>query len=259
MDNKLIELVESFRLSGQALGALKLLLMDEEIQAAQEYANIVSIVRLGHNDHGPVHMRSVTMNSIIMLKLLRHAGIQTSLEKDECGEFEDSLTGIIIASMLHDLGMGVEYQDHEMHSAYMAMPFLDRLLNHIYPKNVRKRVMIRALALEGIAGHMGNRAVHSLEAGIVQVADSCDMSKGRSRIPLSLNAGHIHLYSANSIEAVRISTGAETPIRIAVHMSNEVGLFQVEEVLLEKINSSTLKPYLEVYAQVRSEEPRRYL
>lgn len=35
------------------------LLEDEEIKTIQDYANTVSITRLGLNDHGPVHMRTV--------------------------------------------------------------------------------------------------------------------------------------------------------------------------------------------------------
>ena len=165
--------------------------------------------------------------------------------------------------MLHDLGMGVGRQDHEIHSAYMAYPILDRLVAQVYGRDWRKRVMVRALALESIAGHMGNRTVHSLEAGVVQVADGCDMTKGRARIPIALNnaprPGHIHQYSANSIEEVRFSAGTEKPIRIEVLMSSEVGLFQVEEVLLGKIAASTAKPFIELYALVQEEEPRRYL
>jgi metal-dependent HD superfamily phosphatase/phosphodiesterase len=263
LDTKLIELAAGLRLSGKALAGVKLILADREIQAAQEYANTVSIVRLGYNDHGPVHMRTVAVNALVMLDLLRQAGIKTSLEKDECGNFEDSLTAVIFAALLHDLGMGMGRQDHEVHSAYLAYPALDRLLGQVYPESIHKRVMIRAVALEGIAGHMGNRAVSSLEAGVVQVADGCDMTKGRARIPIALNnaprPGHIHQYSANSIEEVRFSAGAEKPIRIEVLMSSEVGLFQVEEVLLGKIAASTAKPYIELYALVQEEEPRRYL
>ena len=263
LDNKLTEMVEALHLSGKALKGTKLLLLDEEIQAAQEYANTVSIVRLGYNDHGPVHMRTVAMNVIIMMSLLRQAEIKTSLEKDECGDFEDSLTAAIFAAMLHDLGMGMGRQDHEMHSAYLAYPLLDRLLSQVYTGNMYKRVMVRAVALEGISGHMGNRSVSSLEAGVVQVADGCDMTKGRARIPIALGqsprAGHIHQYSANSIEEVRISAGGEKPIRVDVLMSSEVGFFQVEEVLMGKIASSTAKPFIELYAQVREDAEKRYL
>ena len=263
VDNKIIAALEAFGLSGRAVEAAKLLLAEEELQAIQEYANNVSIVRLGFNDHGPVHMRTVALNSITMLGLLRQAGIQTSLENEESGDFEDSLIAVTFASMLHDLGMSVSRQDHEIHSAYLAMPILDRLLSNVYRDSLVKRVMIRSLVIEGISGHMGNRSIHSLEAGFIQVADGCDMTKGRARIPIALNqhprAGHIHQYSANSIEQVRISTGQEKPIRIEVLMSSEVGFFQVEEVLLTKIAASTAKPYIELYAQLQNGEQKRYL
>jgi metal-dependent HD superfamily phosphatase/phosphodiesterase len=246
-----------------ALIAAKLLMEDSEIQAMQEYANTVSIKRLGYNDHGPVHMRSVALNGVIMMGLLRKAGIPTSLENEECGTFEDSLTAVLLASILHDLGMSVGRQDHELHSAYQSYPIMDRLLQKIYPGDMTKRVMVRSLALEGIAGHMGNRTIHSLDAGVILVADGCDMKKGRARIPMALagspKVGDIHKYSANSIEDVRIQAGEEKPIRIDVLMSSEVGLFQIEEVLLGKLAASTAKSYIELYALVNNDEPKRYL
>jgi len=47
-------------LEGKPLQAAQLLFSDPQLQAMQEYANIVSIRRLGFNDHGPVHMRKAT-------------------------------------------------------------------------------------------------------------------------------------------------------------------------------------------------------
>ena len=47
------------------------LIEDDEIQAVQDYSNNVSIVRLGFNDHGPVHMRTVCRNVLKMLKILQ--------------------------------------------------------------------------------------------------------------------------------------------------------------------------------------------
>ena len=263
LDNKIIETLGGLKLSDKVMQVAKLITVDEEIQAAQEYANNVSIIRLGYNDHGPVHMRTVVLNAIIMMSLLRQAGIKTSLETEGVGDFEDSLIGVILAAMLHDLGMGIGRQDHEMHSAYMASPILDRILSKVFQNKMQKKVTIRMLALEGISGHMGNRTIHSLEAGIILVADGCDMTKGRARIPIALGhaprAGNIHQYSANSIEEVRISSGQEKPVRIEVLMSSEVGLFQIEEVLLGKIAASTAKHLIELYAQVQGEEPKKYL
>ena len=88
IDAKLIEMAESFHYSEKVMKGIKLLLEDEELQAVQEYANTVSIVRLGYNDHGPVHMRSVALNAIVMANLLRQAGIKTNLEKEDCGDLK---------------------------------------------------------------------------------------------------------------------------------------------------------------------------
>jgi metal-dependent HD superfamily phosphatase/phosphodiesterase len=263
IEKKLLEIVSSFQLSGKALAGLKWMFESDEIQSAQEYANTVSIMRLGFNDHGPVHMRTVALNAVLMFDLLRKAGIKTSLETDDCGNFEDSLLSVITASMLHDLGMSVGRQDHELHSTILALPIIDRLFADVYKDDTRKRVILRALTLEGIRGHMGSISICSLEAGVVQVADGCDMTKGRARIPIALGnsprVGHIHQYSANSIEEVAISAGSEKPVRIDIRMSSEVGLFQVEEVLLHKIAVSTAKPHIELYAQVKGESEKRYL
>jgi len=263
LDSKIIRALKGLKISEDVLGMVNLMVTDEEIQIAQEYANSVSIVRLGFNDHGPVHMRTVVLNAINMMGLLRGAQIKTSLENEGLGSFEDSLVAVILGAMTHDLGMAIGRQDHEIHSAYLAIPILDRLLSKVYPGNLQKITMIRSVALEGISGHMGNRTIHSLEAGVVQVADGCDMTKGRARIPRILGysprAGDIHQYSANSIEKVLLSKGQENPIKIEVLMSSEVGFFQVEEVLLHKIADSTAKPYIELYAQVLNGEPKRYL
>ena len=263
LDAKIIGALESLNVSESVIEVTKLILLDKEIQSAQEYANNVSIVRLGFNDHGPVHMRIVVLNAINMMGLLKQAGVKTTLQAEEVGEFEDSLTGVIFGAMLHDLGMCVGRQDHELHSTYLAAPIIDRILTAVHGDNSLKKIMIRSLALEGISGHMGNRRIHSLEAGIVQLADGCDMTKGRARIPMSMGysprVGDIHQYSASSIEEVRVSSGQEKPIRIEVFMSSEVGLFQVEEVLLHKIAASTAKPYIELHAQIQGNDPKRYL
>ncbi|MDR0668462.1 MAG: phosphohydrolase [Treponema sp.] len=263
LDSKIIEKLGNLLPPGTAMEMAKLLLRDEEVQALQDYANSVSIRRLSYNDHGPVHMRTVALNALIMMGLLRDAGIQTSLEKEDSGRFEDSLTALLLAAILHDTGMSVGRQDHELHSCYLAYPIMDRLLAQVFPASMDRRVVIRSLAIEGISGHMGNRTIHSLEAGVLLVADGCDMQKGRARIPMALSegpkVGDIHKYSANSIEDVKIGKGREQPIRIDISMSSEVGLFQIEEVLLHKIAASTAKPYIELYAIVNRNEPKRYL
>jgi len=208
-------------------------------------------------------MRTVTRNAVHMMNILHAAGIKTSLETENAGTLDDSLSAIILASFLHDLGMSMGRQDHELFSMTLAMPVIERTLKQVYPDSLEKRIVVRSLALEGIIGHMATRKINSIEAGLILIADGCDMEKGRARIPMVLNtepkAGDIHKYSANSIERVKISAGDPKPVRISVEMSTDVGFFQIEEVLLPKVNMSPAKQYIELYAGIVDQEIKKYL
>lgn len=260
IETKILKRLEKHPL---CLELVQYLFADEELQEMQDYANNVSIKRLGFNDHGPVHMRQVVGNAIKMLNLLQQAGIKTSLETEETGTFEDSMCAVILAGLMHDLGMSIGRQGHEDMSVILSQPIIDRALMHILPENLHRRVVIKSLATEAIVGHMSSQKIHSIEAGIILIADGCDMTKGRARIPLSINktpkVGDIHKYSANAINRIGIHRGDKKPIRIDIEMSAEVGFFQIEEVLLTKIDSSPAKQFVELYAGVEGQESKCYL
>lgn len=260
LESKILKRLQS---SKTCLELVNYLFADEELQEMQDYANNVSIKRLGYNDHGPVHMRQVAANAIKMLNILQSAGIKTSLEREETGTFEDSMCAVIIAGLMHDLGMMTGRQGHEEMSALLAQPIIERTLMHILPNDLHRRVIIKSLATEAIVGHMSSRKIHSVEAGIILIADGCDMTKGRARIPMTINktprVGDIHKYSANAINRIGIHHGERKPIRIDIEMSGDVGFFQIEEVLLTKIDSSPAKEYVELYAGVEGQEPKCYL
>jgi uncharacterized protein len=260
IDKKILEELEA---ESGARAVAETLMADDEVQQLQEYANTVSIVRLHYNDHGPVHMRTVTRNAVRLMNLLHEAGVKTSLESEKAGTLDDSMAAIVLASFLHDLGMSLGREDHELFSLTLAMPIIDRTLAKVFPDNLERRVVIRSVALEGIAGHMATRRINSIEAGLILIADGCDMEKGRARIPMVLNtepkAGDIHKYSANSIERVVIGKGDPKPVRVSVEMSTDVGFFQIEEVLLPKVNMSPAKQYIELYAGITGQELKKYL
>lgn len=242
---------------------MKELLENDEIKAIQDYANTVSITRLGLNDHGPVHMRTVCRNALKMLIILHDAGVETNLQREHSGTFMDSVSAVMLAAFLHDSGMTIGRKDHELYSGIISYQIITDILQKVIPKETKRRIVIRSIAMEGILGHMGTRPIHSIEAGLILIADGCDMTKGRARIALEIPTkpmeGDIHKYSANSIEKVRITKGEDQPVKIEVHMKAEVGLFQVEEVLIPKILSSPAKHLVELYACVEGEEPKRYL
>lgn len=245
------------------LNTVQTLLEDTEVKAIQDYANTVSITRLGLNDHGPVHMKTVCHNALKMLRILHDAGVKTSLETESVGTFADSVTAVCIAALLHDAGMTIARKGHELYSGIVTYNIIKDVLTKILPEDVRRRTIIQSVAMEGIVGHMATNPVHSIEAGLILIADGCDMTKGRARITLEIptkpTEGDIHKYSANSIEKVKIRHGKERPVKIEVYMKSEVGFFQVEEVLIPKIQSSPAKHLVELYAGVNGEEMKRYI
>ena len=258
LDAKILGMV-----SGRVLTAAEIIVADDELQQLQDYANAVSIKRLEFNDHGPVHMRKVAINALRMLSLLKEAGISLNAEKDAGGDFEDSMIVVLIAGFIHDIGMSIGRENHEQMGALLAGNILDRILGQIYANDMRKKVVAKAMITECVVGHMATQKVYSLEAGVILVADGCDMEKGRARIPMMLHpdakVGDIHKYSSSAVETVKISKGESRPIRITVEMKESVGFFQIEEVLFRKINSSSIKPYIELYAGVIGQEMKCYL
>lgn len=239
------------------------LLENEEIKAIHDYANTVSITRLGLNDHGPVHMKTVCHNALKMLSILHDAGVKTSLETESVGTFADSISAVMLAAMLHDAGMTIARKGHELYSGIVTYNIIKDVLIKVLPEDIRRRTIIQSVAMEGILGHMTTNPIHSIEAGLILIADGCDMTKGRARITLVIPSkpteGDIHKYSANSIEKVKIRHGKERPVKIEVHMKSEVGFFQVEEVLIPKIQSSPAKHLVELYAGVEGEDMKRYI
>ncbi len=251
------------RTDGPVRTLLEHLLADEEIHMYHSYANAVSVRRLGYNDHGPVHARLVTYNALKILRLMHEHGVETSLEEEEVAGYEASQVAVALGAFLHDFGMGVAREFHEWHSLTLGDMFIRRVLEQIYPDDPALRVVVRAMAHEAIIGHMAKVRIHSVEAGVVLVADGTDMSRGRSRIPQLLErdpvVGDMHRFSASAIRRVDIVAGEHKPVRITVSMENVTGLFQVEEVLMTKVKASPIIDCLEICAIVGEEPPRFYL
>jgi len=251
------------RTSGKVHTLIERLVNDQELNLYHSYANVVSVRRLGYNDHGPVHARITTYNALKILRLLHDGGIQTSLESESVGDFEKSQVAVALGCFLHDTGMGVTRDQHEWHSINLIDPYIVSYLEWLYPDDLASRVVLRSMAHEIIVGHMAHTKIHSVEAGVVLVADGTDMTKGRSLIPFNLQldpeVGDMHRYSANTISRVEINKGQNKPVRISIHMDNATGLFQIEEVLMTKVKASPIIKHLEIEAKIDNQEPRMYL
>ena len=232
---------------------------DDELYALWTAANVNAVERLGMTDHGPVHVKIVMNIASKLLRVLVEAGVEPGVVRNYGMAAEDAEVVVVLASLLHDVGMSVHRKDHEEFSLFVAQPLLKELLQSVY--DVGTATILRAEVLHAIIGHRSGGKPLTLEAGIVRVADALDMAKGRSRIAMGFEGEtmSIHSISAAAIEAVHIESGLEKPVRIRVEMSNSAGIFQLDQLFREKLRGSGLEPYVEVEAQIESEAEKRLI
>jgi uncharacterized protein len=224
---------------------------------ARWYAQQTTAERLGMSDHSWVHLQIVLNMALRLYRMLRRAGVQSSLQRDHGLTADDAEVVIAAACLLHDLGMSIHRVDHEAYSLFLAADVLDRLLDGIYEEP--DRTVIASDILHAIIGHRSAGRPLTLEAGIVRVADALDMEHGRSRASLETHLPNIHSLSAAAIDEVRIVPGEARTIRVEVEMNNSAGVFQVDSLLANKLRGSGLEEHVEVVARIEAEHEKRLL
>ena len=224
----------------------------EELGALWGASNITAIDRMHINDHGPVHIRIMTNIALKLLRLLVTADILPSCVANHGLSVDDAEVITVLASALHDIGHVIHRENHEELSLVLAPPLIDGFLRDLY--DLRTLTIIKGEILHAIYAHRKNIQPLTLEASVVKVADALDMEAGRARIPFSTGEPTIHSVSALAIRKVRLAPGTNRPIRISIEMSNSAGIFQLDNLLREKLRNSTLGPYVEVEAAVVGEE-----
>lgn len=228
---------------------------DEDLHTLWRCQNLNAVDRLGMSDHGPIHMQIVVNISLRILRMLLGRELVPNMVKDHKMTNEDAEVVVVLASLLHDVGMSIDRVNHEEMGLFIAHQKAMELLEGIYP-TVPKRAIVSEV-LHAILNHRAEGRPLTLEAGVVRLGDALDMAKGRSRIAFESGHMNIHSVSAASVEAVEIAEGETKPIRITVHMLNAAGLFQLDELLKKKLKNSGLEPYVEVYADVLGEADKR--
>lgn len=233
---------------------MELVNADDDLYGLWIAANVNAVERLGMTDHGPVHVKIVMNIAVRMLRLLVDAGVEPGIVRNYEMKATDAEVVVALAALLHDVGMSIHRADHEAFSLFVAQDKLARLLPEIY--DARHATIVRAEILHAIISHRSGGTPLTLEAGIVRTADALDMAKGRSRIPFASGSLSIHSVSAAAVESVKIERGADKPIRVTVELSNSAGLFQLDQLLRNKLNGSGLEEYLEIQATVGETEKR---
>ncbi len=224
---------------------------DVELKTLWKASNIIAIDRLGYNDHGPVHVKIVANLALRMLRILVSKGIVPSVVKNYDMRNEDAEVIVVLAAAMHDIGHAIHRIEHENNSIPLAIPIIDRILNGLYDEE--HCTVMKAEILHAIFSHRAPIMPLTIEAGVCKIADALDMEEGRARIPFEAGKVNIHSVSALAIKRVSVMEGEKTPLKIKIEMKNSAGIFQVDELLKNKIEMSGIKEYIEVEAEVIGE------
>jgi len=240
---------ESIKNYPKATEMFETLVNDPEVRADWDLSNFIAVKKLKYNDHGEVHAKIVCASALKMLDLLLEKRITPDFVKEGGGDEDDEHLIVLSAALLHDIGNQIYRKNHPLHSSYLAIPILDRLLPEIY-KDLENRTEVRGFILNAIYSHDAGVPDYTTEAALVGIGDGTDMTKGRGRMAYDLGSLSIHVVSALSIERVLILRGKEKPIELIIEMSNASGIFQIEEILGEKIIGGPLENYISLKANL---------
>lgn len=227
----------------------------DELYALWVATNVNAVDRLSMSDHGPVHVQIVANSALRLLRLLVDGGVTPSVVADYAMEPTDAEVVVCLAALLHDVGMSIHRDGHEAFSLFIARPILHELLSTSYEGATRE--ILSSEVLHAIIAHRSGGRPLTVEAGVLRIADALDMAQGRSRIAFRAGSVSIHAVSAEAIEGVHIERGDEVPVNIRVDMTNSAGVFQIDQLLREKLRGSGLEEHIQVEAHIEGETEKR--
>ncbi|SDZ88023.1 hypothetical protein SAMN04488065_0971 [Haloplanus vescus] len=231
---------------------LSTLLDDDEVTAYLEAQNVNAVTRKEYNDHGPKHIDIVRNRALRLYELLKRADVPFNGASDQGLDEADEPVIVALAATLHDVGHVVHRDRHAYYSIPLAADLLDRLLPEFY--DTADAVRVKAETLHAILCHHTEEDPLTREAGVIRVADALDMERGRSRIPYEKGGRGINTLSSQAIRNVTLAEGEDAPVLVEIEMVNAAGVYQVDNLLKEKLEDSMLEEYVRIVAINTKEE-----
>lgn len=215
----------------------------DEIKTLWKVMNVNAIDRLGMSDHGPTHFQIVSNYGLKIARIFEKRKVKMSIVNDFDLTEDYAEVVVFLACIMHDLGMSIHREGHEGFSLFIARDMLKEILSFL---PTEERIVVTSEILHAIISHRAYGKPSTIEAGIVRIADALDMGKGRSRI--TYKKGEINIYSVsdNAIIKVEVTEGTDKPLKIKIIMDNPAGIFQVDDLMKEKIKGSGLEKHIEV-------------
>jgi metal-dependent HD superfamily phosphatase/phosphodiesterase len=229
----------------------------DHVKALWHVAAVNATRRLGMSDHSWVHVQIVLNIGLRLARILFRRGVVPSVKADYGMGDHDAEVVVAAGCLLHCVGMSIHRDDHERYSLFLTADAIGGLLAAAYEEP--ERTIIASEVLHAIIGHRRDGRPLTVEAGIVRVADALDMARGRSRLEFEAGRLDIHSLSAYAIDEVKLSPGEERAVRVEIAMSNSAGIYQVDELLAEKLRGSGLEEHFEVVARIEAEQEQRLI
>jgi len=230
---------------------------DRELHQLWKCANINAVDRAGMNDHGEVHIRIVANIALKLLRLLDAGGVPMSVVQHYGLSVNEAEIIVVLAACFHDLGISIHRHRHEEYSLILADRKARETLDGLF--DIEQRTILVSDVLHAVAAHRSDETCLTTEASILKLADALDMAKGRSRIPFEAGHINIHSVSAAAINTVKLSKGENRPVLVEILMNNSAGIFQLDELLRQKLQNSTIADQVQVLARIEGEEEKNLI
>lgn len=231
----------------------------KEIKALWDAADYMMIRKMHFNDHGRTHAYIVGAKALQILRAMEKIGRIPDYVKDHGGDFDDCASVVLTAALLHDIGNQVHRSHHYIWGALLTDNLLEGIYKAGHPEMDRaKYAIFKSFVLHAVVAHDLDCKPLTDIAGICSVSDALDMTKGRSVHALDAENYTIHTFSARMIESVKIAQ-EKGKIVIYIKMHGLAGFFQIENFLVKKISSTSIKDLidLEVTILPRKQEIHR--
>ncbi|WP_232701559.1 HD domain-containing protein [Halobacterium wangiae] len=219
---------------------------DEEITAYLEAQNVNPVMRKGYNDHGTKHIEIVRNRALRLYDLLKRGDVRFNGASDQGLDEADEAVIVALAATIHDIGHVVHRDSHAYYSIPLAADLLDRVLPEFY--DVPDAVRMKSEILHAILCHHTEEDPLTTEAGVIRVADGLDMEHGRSRLPYERGGRGINTISSQAIERVTLDEGTDVPVLVEIEMRNAAGVYQVDNLLKEKLHRSGIEDDVRIVA-----------
>ncbi|MFB6071768.1 MAG: HD domain-containing protein [Halobacterium sp.] len=219
---------------------------DPEIATYLDAQNVNPVTRKGYNDHGTKHIEIVRNRALRLHDLLKRGGVAFNGATDQGLEEADEPVIVALAATLHDIGHVVHRDSHAYYSIPLAADVLDRVLPEFY--DAADAVRVKGEVLHAILCHHTEEDPLTTEAGVIRVADGLDMEHGRSRLPYERGGRGINTLSSQAIERVTLEEGEDAPVLVEIEMRNAAGVYQVDNLLKEKLHKSGIEDDVHIVA-----------